>query len=208
MKSYVPVTFAFLGIAFFQLSDGSDYAPRVGSLQAVAAERAAATPVVASAQVPAQLSAQKPAKADVPSTRSAPLAGYQGDVPAVVTRATLNLDAIGDLAASTSTEDSTAARLESYSLARLAPAPLAPGLATGDQSGAQTAAPEKDMRNVLKSRVNLRMGPGTKYNAIAKLDLGAKVELLQNPGNGWVKLRVVDTGRVGWMADTLISAAN
>ncbi len=71
-----------------------------------------------------------------------------------------------------------------------------------------TAEAAKDIRSVLKSRVNLRMGPGTQYDVAAKLDEGAQVQLLETSGDGWVKLRVLDSGRIGWMADTLISAAN
>lgn len=211
MKSYIPITFAFLGVAFFQLSGGADYAPRPGSLQAQWAD--ATRTHVAQARTSRNMTATaKPAAASADSATT--------DMPAIVTRATLNLSAlpssavtpdarpaagtIGGAAPAPDTATITAERLEGYSLARLAPAPL-PSRTTSPSVVTQS---QKDVRSVLKSRVNMRMGPGTKYNVVTKLDAGTQVELLQSPGNGWVKLRVVETGRIGWMADTLISAAN
>jgi len=69
------------------------------------------------------------------------------------------------------------------------------------------AAPQ-DIREVTAARVNMRNGPGQTFNVLAKLTAGQQVEILQDPGDGWVKLRVVDNGRVGWMADFLLTASN
>ena len=54
------------------------------------------------------------------------------------------------------------------------------------------------------TRVNLRNGPSTQYNVILKLTQGTRVEILQEPGNGWVKLKVAENGRIGWMASRLL----
>ena len=35
-----------------------------------------------------------------------------------------------------------------------------------------------------------------------------EVEVIRDNGDGWVKLRVLDSGRVGWMADFLLVASN
>lgn len=64
-----------------------------------------------------------------------------------------------------------------------------------------------DLRSVAGSRVNMRSGPSTNNPILAKLSKGQMVEVLQTPGNGWVKLRVEDTGRVGWMAERLLTKA-
>ncbi|MFP4274835.1 MAG: SH3 domain-containing protein, partial [Paracoccaceae bacterium] len=66
----------------------------------------------------------------------------------------------------------------------------------------------RDLRQVAGNRVNMRTGPGTSYGVLATLDRGARVEVLDAPGNGWVKLRVEASGRVGWMAASLLGAAN
>ena len=70
------------------------------------------------------------------------------------------------------------------------------------------AEPIADIREVTAARVNMRNGPGQNFNVVAKLNSGEKVEILQDPGDGWVKLRVAESGRVGWMADFLLTAAN
>lgn len=65
-----------------------------------------------------------------------------------------------------------------------------------------------DMRKVSAARVNMRQGPGQNFSVVAKLTNGQMVKILQDPGDGWVKLRVEDGGRVGWMADFLLTASN
>jgi uncharacterized protein YgiM (DUF1202 family) len=53
----------------------------------------------------------------------------------------------------------------------------------------------------------MRNGPGQSFDVVGKLGNGERVEILQDPGDGWVKLRVVEGGRVGWMADFLLTAS-
>lgn len=62
-----------------------------------------------------------------------------------------------------------------------------------------------DFRRVNGTRVNMRNGPGTDYSVVAKLLQHTEVEVLQEPGNGWVKLQVLETGRIGWMAARLLT---
>ncbi len=57
------------------------------------------------------------------------------------------------------------------------------------------------------SRVNMRSGPGTGYAVLTRLGKGDSVEVLSDTGDGWLKLRVVDTDRIGWMADFLVTAS-
>ena len=54
--------------------------------------------------------------------------------------------------------------------------------------------------------MNLRRGPGTNFNAVGRLTRGEQVLVLSEE-NGWVKLRVLETGRIGYMADFLVSDA-
>lgn len=65
-----------------------------------------------------------------------------------------------------------------------------------------------DIRRVTGNSVNMRSGPGTDYQRVGKLTKGAQIAVLEEPGNGWVMLEVVETGEVGWMADWLITASN
>ncbi|WP_417211648.1 SH3 domain-containing protein [Antarctobacter sp.] len=97
-----------------------------------------------------------------------------------------------------------------------APMPRIAGLGTslplGTKMG-EALAPEfvpesRDLRVVSASRVNLRDGPATSYDVVAKLDEGVEVEVLDDTGDGWVKLRVVDGDTLGWMSDDFLTASN
>ncbi|MEM8592622.1 MAG: SH3 domain-containing protein [Pseudomonadota bacterium] len=65
-----------------------------------------------------------------------------------------------------------------------------------------------DLRAVSGSRVNMRNGPGTNYQVLAQLVRGDEAEVLQVPGNGWVKIRASESGRIGWMAERLLQPVN
>ncbi|MGB0797740.1 MAG: SH3 domain-containing protein [Planktomarina sp.] len=65
--------------------------------------------------------------------------------------------------------------------------------------------PALDIRQVDANRVNMRNGPSTSFQVLARLTRGADVQILQIPGDGWVKLRVLESGRVGWMAERLLT---
>lgn len=98
-----------------------------------------------------------------------------------------------------------------------APAQARPVLAaagTTPAAAAIEAAPEapparqSDLREVVASRVNMRAGPGTRYDILLRLDRGHQVEVLEDPGGGWLRLRVLPEDRVGWIAKRLISLAD
>lgn len=59
---------------------------------------------------------------------------------------------------------------------------------------------------VTASRANMRFGPGTGFPVLRALPNGAEVRILRNSGDGWVKLRSVEDGRIGWMAGHLVAA--
>ena len=65
-----------------------------------------------------------------------------------------------------------------------------------------------DIRYVTGNVVNMRGGPGTEFGKVAKLTEGTEVAVLEDSGDGWIMLRVMDTGEEGWMADWLVSASN
>ena len=66
-------------------------------------------------------------------------------------------------------------------------------------------AVDREIRQVTGNRVNVRGGPGTNFSVVNRLVRGDEVEILEDPGNGWVMLRPVGGGPVGWMADFLLS---
>lgn len=65
--------------------------------------------------------------------------------------------------------------------------------------------PPKDIRSVRGARVNMRSGPGTAYSVLATLTRDQQVIVLRDPGNGWAKLKVIDTGRIGWTSSRLLT---
>lgn len=62
-----------------------------------------------------------------------------------------------------------------------------------------------DIRVVTGSRVNVRNGPGTDFGVVASMVEGDRVEVLDDNGDGWVRMRPVGGGTAGWMADFLLS---
>lgn len=87
-------------------------------------------------------------------------------------------------------------------------APL--GSRVGDGAAPVIAPDERDLRTVTGTRVNLRGGPATSYDVITQLFEGDEVEVLDDTGDGWVRLRVLSglDEAVGWMSDDFLQAAD
>lgn len=83
-------------------------------------------------------------------------------------------------------------------------APPHPALAS---TNLQQAAPDLTSALISAStRVNLRGGPGTNYLVLAKLEPGTAVTILaRNATADWVRIRVTDSGRSGWVAADLLA---
>ncbi|WP_306115631.1 MULTISPECIES: SH3 domain-containing protein [unclassified Roseovarius] len=196
MWRFILVTFAFLGWSFYVLSGGADYEPRTQSWQA----RAKLDDIRPLA---------RPTAVDVASL---PTGEEVTDGIDEVSRALSSLDdlnltkegrfevtlaALGDDAAPSTGFEADAQKAEDLTATPVIepePAVVEP-------------APVQDLRRVTGSVVNMRDGPSTFYLAIGKLRAGDAVEVLENPGEGWLKIRVADTGQEGWMADWLVTAA-
>jgi hypothetical protein len=87
------------------------------------------------------------------------------------------------------------------------PTPIADAAQAADPSAPVVIeAVSIDYRFVTGGRVNLRSGPGTSFAVLSQLVRGDEVEVLSDPGAGWVKLRVLDGNGVGWMADAFLVA--
>lgn len=183
MWRFIVTTFGFLFLAFYQLSGGADYSPAEGSRQALAAERA-----LAADQKRTALAQSKPKEI----------------APTPVVTAATDIITGGDAMVTLASAQGNA--LPKPDVAALISPPVDLGKA---QALTEVAAeePQDDIREVTGNRVNLRRGPSTKFNPIAKLTRGTEVRVLSEE-NGWVKLRVRDTGRIGYMADFLLTASN
>ena len=186
MWRFILVTFGFLFFAFYQVSGGADYAPKDGSRQSVAAERIKAAEQKRLAFLQAKPKEQPPA----------PVASE------VITggEATLVLASAGGSALPAQKPLAITLRKPVIDLEKAESLIDVAASATPDLE-------EDDIREVTGNRVNLRRGPGTNFNTVGKLLRGDKVRVLSEE-NGWIKLRVMDTGRIGYMADFLLTAQN
>lgn len=66
----------------------------------------------------------------------------------------------------------------------------------------KTSAPlieEDRVGYIAANNVNLRTGPGTGFFIVATLPKQSPVYVMEDEIDNWVKLRSLDTGRVGWM---------
>ena len=193
MPKFILLTFGFLGWAYFEMSGGTDFEPGWW-LEAEAATTAPGDAVeteelVARAASGAAELTQVAAPADDTST--------EGDNIELASLETSVTDA-----ALTAVATRPEPRTLGLDIARRDPErAIAPETARTEE-----AAPAPDLREVSGSRVNLRQGPGTRHSVLTQLTGGTEVEVLRQEG-GWVKLRVAETNRIGWMADYLVTAA-
>jgi len=73
---------------------------------------------------------------------------------------------------------------------------------------ARAGAPAADLRSIDGDRVNMRAGPGTEYSVLTTLSRGAAVEVLSGAEGDWLRLRVLQTGETGYIANWLVSASS
>ncbi|MBU2983621.1 SH3 domain-containing protein [Lentibacter algarum] len=179
MWRFIVVTFGLLGFSFYELSGGADYAPADGSRQALAAERHEAEAQRLLAEAQSKPTAPTPAPV---------ITAAQGEAVIVLASVTQQTEAPQKPEATTPTT------------------PVVDPDKLADVTALSQAA--TDIREVTGNRVNLRKGPGTDYAAVGKLTRGQAVQVLADTGDGWLKLRVVETGRIGFMADFLLTASN
>ncbi|WP_417724335.1 SH3 domain-containing protein [Salipiger sp.] len=198
MTRLILLTFGVLGWAWYEMSGGADFGSGSGTVVAEAEASDVTAPEVAraasgasSAVVPRpapRLSAEPAATVDLALARARPA---EAPLTAPVTA----------IAAVAEAPVMTDAPRDETALADAIPEsePVA-------EAAAATEAP--DMLSVTGSRVNLRNGPGTRYSVVGQLVRGDEVERLTDNGAGWIKLRSVRGGRIGWMADDFLEVAS
>ncbi|MFC3613845.1 SH3 domain-containing protein [Lutimaribacter marinistellae] len=220
MPKYIIVSFLFLGLAFYELSGGADFEPR-GTRPAAEERVARAEPVEpVTKRAPKQDRAQDIVAKQVISTRNAP--AVAADDNTELTTAEANSEGLLRVAAGYNTDfgfDSDPTRTitlaslgqTTTSLQVVRDSPLrnrqvaTPAAAEYVSPGAATTPEvQRDIREVTGTRVNMRMGPGTNYPVITRLNLGHEVEVLES-GNGWLRLRVLPEQTVGWISASLVS---
>lgn len=202
MKKFIVLTFLFMGWAFYELSGGADFQPPVR--QAPSADQVAAADETIFVTPESDAVAEAVPTTQVSQSQAQPAA--QPLSQNVATDPNIVLAAAAPSLVGTATPTPTA------ELAKLGPteaeiAAQAAQQANDEKIFSLATAPQSslDFRRVSGNRVNMRNGPGTEYSVVAKLGQFTEVEVLQNPGEGWVKLQVLETGRIGWMAERLLT---
>lgn len=77
-----------------------------------------------------------------------------------------------------------------------------------EQPSATLTEPDRDLREIIGTRVNMRDGPGTIYPVVARLNIGQSVEVLSESGTGWLRLRTLPEQQLGWISASLVSKAD
>lgn len=212
---FVLISVMLMGLAFYELSGGKDFVPP--------SQRQVSAAVTTE---PAEPDSQAVSRSGIdPSVAELKVArvSTRGDAPeAELVKAVAIRNAPADSAAEAKPRPAAAAKTPKPNnigegtlkvIALTSPDPseararVQAALAKADvQDPAAPAA--RDTRSVTGTTVNMRNGPGTRYSVTDRLNRGDLVEVLQDPGNGWVKLRVKESGRIGWMADFLLASAD
>lgn len=208
MTRLILVTFAALGWTFYVMSGGPDFEPR--GIRAEQSERVAVAPkpapkpvVEAPVEQLVTRVALQPSDIVPPQTPVEPVLGEEE------TKALLSQVAAG-LRANPSLFDDQSVTLTLASLEQ-GVAGLQQVVTDVEPEPAAIPAspePEKDIREISGTRVNMRDGPGTIYPIIGKAVIGQKVEVLSESGTGWLRLRVVPTQQIGWISASLVRKTN
>lgn len=216
MKRFILLTFGFLGWAFYEMSGGADFQPASAQM-ASNADQVLTQENEITAKTPSNDTVETaeviPAVATAPVDTTPP--GFEStaqgdDAERVSVTLTTALNS-GDAGAATGVSYVPIAQNISANGADT-PA-IIPSLIVPNDSGAAIVearvetnlSSEADIRSVSGNRVNVRGGPGTEFQVVTKLGRGDSVEIIQDNGDGWVKMRPVDGGPEGWMADFLLS---
>ncbi|WP_235963048.1 SH3 domain-containing protein [Ruegeria haliotis] len=204
MTRFVLITFALLGWTFYVMSGGPDFEPR--GLRADQPERVAAAPKPAPKPLTPAPVEELVTRAALKSTDAIqPLAEPAAVLGEDETKALLSQVAAG-LQANPSLFDDQSVTLTLASLEQGVTA-LQQVTTDADTVSAEIpmlTEPEKDIREISGTRVNMRDGPGTIYPIIGKARIGQKVEVLSESGTGWLRLRVLPGQQVGWISASLV----
>ncbi|MFZ5963966.1 SH3 domain-containing protein [Thalassococcus sp. BH17M4-6] len=217
MTRFIILSFAFMGWGFYEMSGGADFEP--GSYTTAKADPADDAEPAPEAIV---------ARADTSSAPLTTVALTRDTADDTAPKLDVTLARADQRVIEPASEPETDAPVDAEKLAALVAEGISEAETTADLAvGVEdVSAPEEtavlfsmddlnrtapagrsDLREVSGSRVNLRDGPGTSYGVVTQLERGDDVVVLADTGDGWLKLQVVDSNRIGWMADFLVTAS-
>ncbi len=202
MKTFILLTFGFLGFAFYQMSGGADFVP--------ASDEVAQTTPETQPSID-----ERPAPIAVDNTSI-----LQIDTTPDVTRASLDSTNISTAPASVAPAAAPPPAPEQFEVEAAVrqaviidsmetPQIILPSLIATTDDGSQPVRVTDggmDIRRVSGNRVNVRGGPSTEYSVVGKLVRGDEVQIIEDNGDGWVLMQPLDGGEQGWMADFLLTS--
>lgn len=212
MPKFIIVSFGLMAWVFYELSGGADFKPpHAGEALMAQAQTTTAAPSASPAtksllkQVREEraLQASQPAKPEKLAMAKTPApAGNPMIQPASLKVSEEASNSLRGLS-----------QFEGEPLSQYNVASLRDVSATSDATVEEVAVrpapePEADLREIVATRVNMRAGPGTDNDIVDRLDRGHTVEVLENNGRGWLRLRALPEDRVGWIAARLVSTAD
>jgi hypothetical protein len=217
MRRFILLTFGFLGWAFYEMSGGADFEPASVRMAATAPieENVVSKDIVPDAITPKPKAVEERVAKIVTVDTTPP--GFDVDVKedtakAVnVIRASLSLSSVEQAVSAAEAPLANEVMLVPVNAGSLTssqdtPA-IIPSLITPNDTGTVdvNSSSSGDIRSVAGNRVNVRGGPGTDFGIVSRLGRGDAVEIITDNGNGWVQMRPIDGGPVGWMADFLLT---
>lgn len=203
MKRFILLSFIFMGWALYEFSGGAEFVPqtpaRLAKYEAdkTTHDHATAQAGASQTQANATAAAQTVPKSDDVQLASLDLSDTQAVLASVDVSQPLRLaprPSLFSAPSPTPTSDLTIFSLSQDD--------------GTDVPEADVPQITQDLRKVRSARVNMRNGPGTQYSVLGKLTRGDKVSVLQETGNGWVKLKVLEGGRIGWMSASLLASTD
>lgn len=197
MWRMILVTLVFLGYAFYQISGGSDFEPKLIDVERTSAKEPASiidtSPSGESNGLVLQNDSQliEPSQSGrktvrPPSASTAVPAAEDAEGKAIIDLSKAG-EAIFGGAQSGASSDSNVLTISAVS---------------DDVSG--DTAPQ-DLRKVTGLRAALYDGPGINFPMLRPLAMGQQVQVLDRVNGGWVRLRTLGDGQVGWASGSLLS---
>ncbi|MEQ8896524.1 MAG: SH3 domain-containing protein [Roseovarius sp.] len=200
MWRFVLVSFVALGWAFYVLSGGSDYAPVENSIQVQSKiERPEPEPdesrqaslnrqLRTLAQVEAMMESMEETEAETEEL-SVTLAATRTDGPGII-----------EAEASRPKAELLQMNIDDRNFETQESIDTAVAAALGDPS-----FDPSQLRWVKEGMVDLRSGPGLSFDRVAQVTKGTEVAVLEDPGHGWLNVRIVDSYETGWLAEWLVT---
>ena len=192
MVKFIAIAFGFLGLAFYELSGGSDFDGEALRLSRVEVGTV---------------------KQGLPKIADAAKDIGSDDAEFEVSRAALNLvseekskiiASVVTLAQPEKIEATPASLVVDVVEEPLGELILPSLIVEPEAFEVITSTSIQDVRIVSVDRVNVRSGPSTDYEVVGRLTRGVEVEVLDDNGDGWIEMRSLDGVTFSWMTEFLL----